>query len=249
MDPTEPALSIPLAEQRVRHETEDPHRRQSPVADVILGAQDGTVNTVGVALGVAGVTSDARIIFVGSMAAAVAEALSMAAVAYTSQRARGELFSSERERERRHVRRLPLVEREEVRGILERGGLSGASLENAVGALTESEDVWIDLMMAHEHGLSAVDRRQALRSALIVGLASLIGSVLPVLPFAALSAENGAIAALLVATVLLFGLGAYKARTTGAHPLRAGVELIAIGWVSAVAAHAIGRLLGAAAAS
>ncbi len=94
-------------EQRRYHEEVDPHVHGRWLSDVVLGAQDGLVNTLGVVLGVAAASSDPRVTFATGMAAGLAEAISMAAVGYTSSLSRGELFASERARERRHLASSP----------------------------------------------------------------------------------------------------------------------------------------------
>ena len=45
----------------LHHTKGDPHRRESSLSDFILGAQDGLVNVLGVILGIAAATNDARI--------------------------------------------------------------------------------------------------------------------------------------------------------------------------------------------
>ena len=98
---------VTIAEQLRYHDATDPHMRARWLSDVVLGAQDGIVNTLGVLLGVASATSDARIVLATGMAAAVAESISMAAVAYTSSVARGEQYRAERDREFRHLDAAP----------------------------------------------------------------------------------------------------------------------------------------------
>src|SRR5574341_685816 len=92
-----------LIEQVRLHDHHDPHRHESRLADVILGGQDGLVNVLGVILGVAAATQDARIVIAAGMAATFAESISMGAVAYTSKLAEHDLYHSEREREHRHI--------------------------------------------------------------------------------------------------------------------------------------------------
>jgi VIT1/CCC1 family predicted Fe2+/Mn2+ transporter len=108
-------VNLDLAEQRRHHAVRDPHVGGRWLSDLVLGAQDGVVNTLGVVLGVASATSDARIVLATGLAAAAAESISMAAVAYTSSVARGDLYRAERAREYRHLDAAPLVERAEVR--------------------------------------------------------------------------------------------------------------------------------------
>src|SRR4051794_27844362 len=99
------------------HDRADPHRHRSQLSDVILGGQDGLVNALGVTLGVAAATAEPRIVLVAGIAAALAESVSMAAVAYTTRRSDQALYESEAARERRHFERVPALEAEEVREI------------------------------------------------------------------------------------------------------------------------------------
>lgn len=231
-------------EQRRRHDRLDPHVRGRWLSDLILGAQDGLVNTLGVVLGVAAASASVRITFAAGIAAGMAEAVSMGAVAYTTSVARGELYRSEQEREYRHIERFPLVEREEVRALYEKKGFSDPLLERVVETICANRDVWVAVMMAEEHALEPIDRRACLRSAGIVGGASLCGALIPVIPFAILSRELSIATALVVGALALFALGVYGAKLTMRPPFRHGLGLAVIGLVSALVGYAIGALFG-----
>lgn len=213
------------------------------MVDVVLGGQDGLVNVLGVILGVAAATSNVRIVLAAGLAAAVAESVSMAAVAYTSTVASGELFAVERERERRHVLQMPELERDEVRQLYANKGFSGELLERIVETITADTEVWVAVMMAEEHRLTRVDRRASLRSAAVVGLSALVGSLLPLVPFFLMPVGPGAWVSFALAAAVLFAFGAYKAKATVGRPLRGGLELAAIGTVSALGGYAVGVLL------
>jgi VIT1/CCC1 family predicted Fe2+/Mn2+ transporter len=158
------------------HVRVDPHRRGRSLSDIILGGQDGIVNVLGVLLGVAAANGTSRVVLAAGLAAILADSVSTAAVAYSSTRADSDLYRSERAREYRHVRNAPAVERAELRELYERKGFRGTLLDRIVDTITRDPDVWVAVMMAEEHHLTPIDRRQAHRSALVVGLAALIGS-------------------------------------------------------------------------
>jgi VIT1/CCC1 family predicted Fe2+/Mn2+ transporter len=243
MDPHE---LVPEA-QHAFHTRVDPHLHGASLSDLILGAQDGIVNGLGVLLGVAAAGASSRIVVAAGLATAVAEALSMAAVAYTSALAAADVYRSERDREYRHVRQVPALERAEVRGIYESKGFKGAMLDRIVETITADPDVWVAVMMSEEHHLVPISRRRALRSALVVGLSALVGTLFPVAPFLFVGVRLAATASVGIAAALLFGVGAYKARQTTSPVLRSALELMTIGLVSAFAAWGIGRLFGVAA--
>ena len=142
------------------------------------------MNVLGVILGVAAATSDPRIVIVAGLAATFAESVSMGAVAFTSTLADADYYDSERERELRHIEQAPRLEQDEVRQIYAEKGFKGDLLNRIVETITANRDVWVAVMMTEEHQLVPVDRSKAWKAALIVGLSAIVGSLLPLAPFA-----------------------------------------------------------------
>jgi len=227
----------------LHHTQTDPHKRASGLSDFILGAQDGLVNVLGVVLGIAAATSDARIVLVAGLATTFAESISMGAVAYTTTLADADLYQSEREREYRHLIETPNLEIKEIRDIYERKGFKGELLERIVGTITANQDVWVAVMMAEEHQLAPIDRRTALRAALVVGISAILGSLVPLFPFVFLSVSTSMWLSVLVTALVLFAIGAYKARVTVGKPMKSGFEMAVIGTVSALAGYLVGIIL------
>jgi vacuolar iron transporter family protein len=230
--------------QRTYHAQVDPHRSTTRLTSVILGAQDGIVAVLGVLLGVAAASRSARVVLAAGLATAFADAISMAAVAYTTAVAQGDMYRSERSRELRHVRTLPALERQEVRDLYARKGFGGNLLDRIVATITADPDVWVAVMMTEEHGLAPVGRSSILGSAAVVGIATLFGAGLPVLPFAVMGLAAATWTAALIATGALFAVGAYKAWSTQGSLARAGLEMAAIGVAAALASWAIGSIFG-----
>jgi len=226
------------------------HGGGGALSDVILGGQDGLVNVLGVILGVAAATPDPAIVLAGGLAATFAESISMSAVAYTSTLADRDFYLAELEREKREVRELPDVEREEIRIVYRAYGLQGDALEQVTQAITSNEAVWLKVMMAEELKLQPVAEGGALRSALIVGAAAIVGSLIPLSPFTLvplgfLTRIVAIFISIGISAVALFVIGAYKARVTVGRPGRSGLQMVMIGIVSALAGYAIGALFGA----
>ncbi len=225
------------------HNAKDPHQQASALSDIILGGQDGLVNVLGVILGVAAATGDTYVIMVAGLAATFAESVSMAAVAYTSTLADADYYESEREREYRHIQEVPNLEKEEIRAIYRAKGFAGDLLERIVETITSSPDVWVAVMMSEELQLQPVDRRTALRSAIIVGIAAMIGSLIPLLPFVFVSVSLGIMISIGLSALVLFIVGAIKARMTIGHPGKSGLEMAVIGTVSALVGYLVGVVL------
>lgn len=230
--------------QRRHHDHVDPHIRGRWLSDLVLGMQDGLVNTLGVVLGVAAASASTRVTLAAGLAAGVAEAISMGAVGYTSSVARGELFRAERQREYRHLEAAPEIEREEIRRLYARKGFQGPLLDRVVDTICADKDVWVAVMMAEEHDLTEIDRGASLKSAAIVGASSLAGAVIPVLPFAVCSRWTAIVIAMVLSTAGLFALGVFKAKVTTTRKARGGAVLAVIGLFSALAGYLVGALFG-----
>lgn len=217
--------------------------------DIILGGQDGLVNVLGLVLGVAAATQSVRVIFVAGLAATFSESIAMGGVAYTSALADRDYYLSERAREGREIDQLPDVEREEVRQIFRHKGLHGELLERVVQEITSDRETWIQVMMSDELHLSPVVTRGLVGRAILTGVSTLIGSLVPLLPFVLvplgiLSVGWATVIALPICAAALFGVGAYKAVTLVGDWRMSGLQMLIIGMVSAFAGYLIGRLLG-----
>jgi len=239
--------NVPLAKgkliEQVRlHDHRDPHRHESRLSEVILGGQDGLVNVLGVILGVAAATQDARIVIAAGLAATFAESISMGAVAYTSTLADDDLYLSEREREYRHIHLAPDVEIEEIRDIYRNKGFEGETLDKIVEVITSNPDVWVNVMMSEEFQMTPPEKTNAFRSAIIVGLAALVGSLIPLLPFFFWNISLSIWSSIVIAALTLFVVGVYKARVTIGRPLRSGIQMAVIGTISALAGYIVGLI-------
>jgi len=202
------ALRLKFWRKEVEDVTGEQHKQPGLLSDFILGSQDGIVNVLGVILGVAVASQNFKIILAGGLAATFAESISMGAVAYTSTMARREFYLAEYEREKREMEEAPEQEKEEVRKILQRWGVPSKELEDILVHITMKPKAWLDIMMAHDN-LSPVDEKQATKSALLVCVAAIVGSLIPLLPFifAGSAILMGIIGSLVLSALTLFLIG------------------------------------------
>jgi len=225
----------------------EPHSDAGSILkEIILGGQDGLVNVLGIVLGVAVATKDVKLVLLAGLAATFAESISMAAVAYTSTKAGKAHYEAELERERWEIKNLPEREVQEVRDIYKAKGFSGKQLEDIVQKITSNEELWLDTMMTEELRMFPDEYENPGRSAFIVGISALLGSLVPVIPFFfIISAATAMTASLLVSIAVLFLGGVIKSKITIGCWKRSGFEMATIGTLAALAGYAIGVLMGA----
>ena len=217
----------------------------SSLRDIILGGQDGLVNVLGIVLAVATATSSTKVVLIAALAATLAESISMAAVAYTSSKAARDYYYKQLEIEKQEIEEKPEVEVQEIRDIYTQKGFRGKLLNSIVKKITSNKKLWLDTMMKEELRLFPDDYDNPAKSALVVGFAALIGSIIPILPFFFLPVGISMIYSLVISAIVLFLAGVIKARITIGNPIKAGFEMMLVGILAALAGYLIGAALGA----
>src|SRR5437879_1842524 len=212
------------------------------------GARTGSSMSWGSSWACSAATRDVRIILVATLAALGAESIAMGAVAYTSTRARRRLYLSQVVQERREMVEVPQTERDEVREILAGWGYKDADLEEIVERICRNPTAELEFMMSFELKLSPVEASAPRASAFLVGTRTVGRHFIPVSPFFFIGNDVllGAVLAVLLSGVALFGIGWYEAKITGGSWWRGGLEMLRIGLGGGIAGYVIGRLVGAA---
>jgi predicted membrane protein (TIGR00267 family) len=163
-------------------------------------------------------------------------------VAYTSFGSDRDFYLALRDREQDEVETQPDLEREEIREIYAAKGFAGQLLEDVVYTITSNRETWVNTMMNEELHLQPVERRKLVQSAVIVTVATLIGHLIPLVPFMAAARTPAIIVAIALSGVTLFGVGAYSAKTLVGDWRKSGLQMVAIGLGAAALGFLIGRL-------
>jgi VIT1/CCC1 family predicted Fe2+/Mn2+ transporter len=224
----------------------EPHKilQGSVLRDFILGWQDGLVNVLGILLGVSVATNSLKIILVSGLAATFAESISMAAVSYTSSKATRDFYLGEMRKENEEIEKIPLMEKKEISDIYRKKGFKGALLTKIVDHITSNKKVWLKIMMEEELGLSPVGYENPARNAALVGLSAIIGSIIPLIPFAFAVPSSAIFISVILSAIVLFAVGIMKAKMTIGDWKRSGIELALIGILAAIAGYLVGIFFG-----
>lgn len=228
--------SLPAPEQ---------HNTNNSLRDVILGGQDGLVNMLGIALGVVAAGGSTHVLVVTGIAAAITESISMGAVAYTSFGSDRDFYLAERRREQSEISSRPEEERDEIREIYAAKGFRGQLLDDVVSTITSNREIWVSTMMDEELHLQPIQQQSLLRSSVVVTIATLIGHLIPLLPFMFVTRTPAIVAAIVLSAVTLFAVGVYSAKTLIGDWRKSGLQMVTIGLGAAALGFLIGRLLHA----
>lgn len=218
------------------------HRQVNWLRDVILGGQDGLVNILGIVLGVIAGGGSKAVLLAAGFAAAITESISMGAVGYTSTISERDYYQAEQAREAAEIDATPEAERQEIRDIYAAKGFTGDLLNRVVDTITANRDRWLSTMMDEELHLQPVQTPDILRSAVVITIATLIGHLIPLLPFVWLPRATALITAFVLSAGVLFGVGVYSSVTLVGDWRKNGLKMVAIGLGAAAVGFLIGRL-------
>src|SRR5579872_100021 len=213
--------------------------------DVILGGQDGLVNILGITLGVIAGGGSRTVLLAAGFAAAITESISMGAVGYTSTVADRDYFAAQRAVEEAAVENDLDLEVREVTDLYHSKGFTGQLLDQVVATITANRSKWVETILEEERHLQPVGNADIMRSSAVITVATLIGHLIPLLPFIWLARGSALVLALVLSAVVLFGVGAYQALTRVGSWWKQGARMVAIGLGAAVLGFAIGRLFHA----
>lgn len=215
------------------------------VRDVVIGMADGLTVPFALAAGLSGAIESTSIIVTAGLAEIVAGSIAMGLGGYLAGRSDVEHYASEYKREMYEIEKMLDHEKDEVMEILQAYGLTRQESMPIVDSLASRPKDFADFMMRFELGLEKPLPKRALTSGLTIGGAYVLGGLIPLGPYIAMSEAHAALMWSVGITVLaLFIFGYVKGQFTGAKPLKSAFQTCLIGSLAAAAAFFIARLIG-----
>ena len=215
------------------------------VRDVVIGMSDGLTVPFALAAGLSGAVAATGIVVTAGLAEVAAGSIAMGLGGYLAARGDAEHYASERRREEAEAKAKPDAERAEVAEVFREYGLTDDEIAPVLRAFEARPAAWVDFMMRFELGLEAPDPRRALRSALTIAAAYIVGGMVPLAPYILMRDARAALAASVGVTLLALALfGWVKGHFTGVAPLRSALQTLVVGGLAAGAAFGLARAIG-----
>lgn len=214
------------------------------VRDVVIGMSDGLTVPFALAAGLTGAIASSHIILTAGFAEIAAGSIAMGLGGYLAARSEAEHYASERLREEQEIVTVPDVEAAEVRDIFKTYGLTDEESAPVVEALRKRPQDWVDFMMRFELGLEKPEPGRALKSALTIAGAYVVGGIIPLSAYLVFTDAHRALWVSVGVTLVALGIfGGIKGRFTGTPVIRSGLQTILIGGLAAAAAFIIARMI------
>jgi VIT1/CCC1 family predicted Fe2+/Mn2+ transporter len=213
------------------------------VRDVVIGMSDGLTVPFALAAGLTGTAlATSKLVVIAGLAEIAAGSIAMGLGGYLAARTDRDHYESERAREIRETVELPEKEADEVAEVFRGYGMSEQDIAPVVKAICADQKRWVDFMMRFELGFDAPDPRRARNSAATIALSYILGGLVPLSSYMAISDLRTALTfSVAVTLVALFLFGYVKGKLTGIPPLRGGVQTVVIGGLASAAAFGLAR--------
>lgn len=208
----------------------------------VLGANDGIVSIAGLAVGVAGATTERAPILTAGVAGLLAGAISMALGEYVSVSTQRDTEKALLEKERHELEHQPEAELNELAGIYESKGLRPETARQVAIELTDH-----DVFAAHVEAELKIDPDELTNPWHAAGASALaftVGALLPLLAILVLPVAVRVPVTFVVVLIALAGTGALSAKLGGARAKTAVFRVVVGGAIGMAVTYGVGHLLG-----
>jgi VIT1/CCC1 family predicted Fe2+/Mn2+ transporter len=217
--------------------------RASRIRELVLGAQDGLIGTLGLLTGLAVAHISSKTIAIAGFAEMAASALSMAAGVFLSSRAENDLYRGAIADELAEMKDHPEIERLELQYLLEEEGIPADDAQAVSEILARHPHSHVRMTVEKELGLAYGEHRTAVGDALVVGAMFIAAAWVPLFPYLAWGVHTALAVSLAATATALIGLGVLKARIAGLRLLQSGLQVLAVGSGAALIGFVVGELI------
>ncbi|MEO8536689.1 MAG: VIT1/CCC1 transporter family protein [Betaproteobacteria bacterium] len=212
----------------------------------VFGVNDGLVSNASLILGVAGATSDLKVVVLSGVAGMAAGAFAMAAGEYVSVQSQRELYRHQISLERDELKQYPEAEAQELALIYAAKGLPRKQADRLAKRLVSDPAHALDALAREELGLNTTPLGSPLAAAASAFTAFAAGAAVPLVPWLAGSASGALGWSIGLTAAGLFTVGATLSLFTGRHAVYAGTRMLALGAFAGGVTYLLGRLIAVA---
>ncbi|MDQ2680293.1 MAG: VIT1/CCC1 transporter family protein [Candidatus Eremiobacteraeota bacterium] len=219
--------------------------KQRGIREIVFGAQDGVLTTLGIVTGVGSAQPDRWTIILTGFIALLVGALSMGVGQYLGGKAEREVVRATIEMERAEMEANPQDEFAEQVAYYKLKGFSSDEAHMIVNRLVQNPEIYLYEMMRDEFGIDPrVADARSLGPAFTMAGSFALGAVVPILPYLLTNVHGIAvIGALILAAIALFGIGFIAGRLTARNPYLKGLELVVFGAAVFAVSYVAGRYI------
>lgn len=231
-----------MTEKTERLDTHYIHR-SNWIRAAVLGANDGILSTVSIAIGVAAATDAREPVVLATLAGLVAGALSMAAGEYVSVSSQRDIEKADIERNKKELNDMPKIELQRLAEIYQKRGLNKETALTVAKELTKHDALGTHIR--DELGINEISQAKPMQAAFASLTAFTTGGLLPFLVTLFLPLKSLEYSLYGFALFFLIILGALAAKTGGSSIGKAIIRITFWGTLAMGLTAIVGYLFNA----
>ena len=196
------------------------------IREVVFGAEDGMVSTLGALTGIAVGTSNHLTVVLAGCVIVLVESISMAVGSYLSAKSVREVEERKMKEEQIELNEHPEEEKKELAGMFVRDGWPEALAVTMSETAVTRNELFLKEMAYRELSIAPDGEDSPIRNALFMFGSYIIGGTIPVLPYFFLPITSGLIVSVTATLIGLFCLGAATTKFTRRVWWKAGLEIL-----------------------
>jgi len=221
--------------------------KERSIRELIFGAQDGVLTTLGIVTGVGAADPNQTTIVLTGVVSLLVGALSMGVGEYLGGKSEREVVRNAIAQEKQEMADKPQEEFAEQVAYYRLKGFTPDEATMIVKRLATNPEVWLHEMMRDEFGIDPrIAEGGSLRAPFVMAASFAIGAAFPLVPYLLPLRHDVSLGVgMALAAGALFTIGALAGRLSGRNPLAKGAELVAFGAAIFGASYFAGQWLPA----
>jgi vacuolar iron transporter family protein len=212
------------------------------VRNVVYGFNDGLTANFGLIAGMIGGAVTRDVVLLSGLSGLVAASFSMGSSGYLAAQSQREVDDNELNTQRAELLLWPEREEAYLATLYQEKGLSEREARVAAHRVMADPDVALRELAKEKLGLTG-EGESPLREGLITGVATVLGALVPILPFFFTGGTPAITISFIISMAAHFLVGAARSTFTGRGWFRSGLDMFLVGLGIAVLGYVVGFLL------
>ena len=222
------------------------HHQTSKISDgireIVFGAEDGMVSTLGALTGIAIGTSNQFTVILAGLVIVAVESTGMNVGSFLSNKSVKEVAKRKLAEEAEEIKNFPQAERAELAGLYVADGWPKNLADEMAEAASKNSELMLKEMAYRELDVAPDKKDNPLINSLFMFFSYVIGGLIPVAPYFFQPISSAIYISITITLLGLFTLGALTTIFTKRSWLRSGMEMLLLASVAAAIGYIIGRL-------
>lgn len=212
----------------------------SSVREVVFGAEDGMVSTLGTITGIAIGTGDHFVVVLAGIVIIAVESISMGVGSYLSSKSEKEVDEQKIREEREEIKKFPKEERDEMEEMYIADGWPKKLAKEMADTAGKNPELLLKEMAYRELKVFPDSTEAPLKNGLLMLISYIGGGIIPVMPYFFLPIQTALITSISITLCGLFGLGVATTRFTKRNWMKAGLEMLTLATLAAAVGYFVG---------